>query len=235
MPLALLIPPILGQRPRTEKPQIYLPVTYALNTFGLAFATISSLFVWLFLEKRQEIALAFRTTFYRDGHGLSTKDGPSRQKLQLQYKEVPAWWYSAAALVALGVGLFAHEYYPVQLRWYGVIFAMAVSAIFFIPVSFPSKHRPSIFLTMYTACLGVCHKQHEDSNRHLLLNHRRIRVGRKGSGQHLVLQRWIHFRHQGTGLCTRPEARHILQCLCSTCYPIVAQGSTLTPFFLDSP
>ncbi|EEU39966.1 uncharacterized protein NECHADRAFT_39200 [Fusarium vanettenii 77-13-4] len=113
---------------------IYLPVTYALNTFGLAFATISSLFVWLFLEKRQEIALAFRTTFHRDGHDLSAKDGPSRQKLQPQYEEVPAWWYGAAALVALGVGLFAHEYYPVQLRWYGVIFAMAVSAIFFIPV-----------------------------------------------------------------------------------------------------
>lgn len=197
---------MLGQRPHTEKLQIYLPVTYALNTFGLAFATISSLFVWLFLEKRQEIALAFRTMF--------DKDGPSRQKLQPQYKEVPAWWYATAALVALGVGLFAHEYYPVQLRWYGVIFAMVVSAVFFIPVSLVLIHWPSLLLTIYTACLGICYQQHEDSNRYLLSHHRRLCVGRKGSGQYLVLQRWIHFRHQRTGLCTRPETRHILQCLC---------------------
>ncbi|RSM05365.1 hypothetical protein CDV31_009603 [Fusarium ambrosium] len=114
---------------------IYLPVTYALNTFGLSFATISSLFVWLFLEKRQEITLAFRTALYGDRNGSSVKDGPSRQRLQPQYKEVPAWWYASAALIALGVGLFAHEYYPVQLRWYGVIFAMVVSAIFFIPLA----------------------------------------------------------------------------------------------------
>lgn len=40
-----------------------------------------------------------------------------------------------AALVALGIGIFTYEYYPVQLRWYGVIFGMVVSSVFFIPVS----------------------------------------------------------------------------------------------------
>ncbi|KAM5345937.1 hypothetical protein ACJ41O_011798 [Fusarium nematophilum] len=118
-----------------EYSPIYLPVTYALNTFGLSFATISSLFVWLLLEKRQDIALAFRAARWRHRHGPSGEDSPPRQSLQPQYKDVPMWWYAAAALVALGIGLFAHEYYPVQLRWYGVIFAMAVSAIFFIPLA----------------------------------------------------------------------------------------------------
>ncbi|KAM0231407.1 hypothetical protein ACHAPO_008517 [Fusarium lateritium] len=111
---------------------IYLPVTYALNTFGLSFATISSLFVWLFLEKRQELIQTFRSAFQPL---RVTERGSTRDKLQPNYEPVPQWWYMASAVVALGIGLFTYEYYPVQLRWYGVIFAMAVSSIFFVPLA----------------------------------------------------------------------------------------------------
>ena len=64
--------------------------------------------------------------------------GPTRDKLQPQYEAVPQWWYMTAALVALGIGIFTYEFYPVQLRWYGVIFAMVVSSVFFVPVSTPT-------------------------------------------------------------------------------------------------
>jgi uncharacterized oligopeptide transporter (OPT) family protein len=111
--------------------QIYLPVTYALNTFGLSFATISSLFVWLFLEKRRELIQTFRSALQSM---RAEKKDFTRDKLQPNYEPVPQWWYMASTLVALGIGLFTYEYYPVQLRWYGVIFAMAVSSIFFVPV-----------------------------------------------------------------------------------------------------
>ncbi|KAF4345046.1 OPT family small oligopeptide transporter [Fusarium beomiforme] len=110
---------------------IYLPVTYALNTFGLSFATISSLFVWLFLEKRNELVRTFRDSC----KSLKTKNTPTRDELQPQYDAVPLWWYVVAALVALGIGIFTYEYYPVQLRWYGVIFGMVVSSVFFIPLA----------------------------------------------------------------------------------------------------
>ncbi|KAF9774159.1 hypothetical protein IL306_007909 [Fusarium sp. DS 682] len=110
---------------------IYLPVTYALNTFGLSFATTSSLFVWLFLEKRHELVRTFRDAC----KSLSTKNTSTRDKLQPQYDAVPLWWYTAAAFVALGIGIFTYEYYPVQLRWYGVIFGMVVSSVFFIPLA----------------------------------------------------------------------------------------------------
>ncbi|KAJ4264521.1 hypothetical protein NW762_005723 [Fusarium torreyae] len=115
-----------------EYSHIYLPVTYALNTFGLSFAPISSLFVWLFLEKRQEIMKTFRDA--RQSF-TSVKGTTSRDRLQPQYEAVPLWWYMIAALVALGIGIFAYEFYPVQLRWYGVILAMTVSAVFFIPLA----------------------------------------------------------------------------------------------------
>ncbi|KAF5685965.1 OPT family small oligopeptide transporter [Fusarium circinatum] len=110
---------------------IYLPVTYALNTFGLSFATISSLFVWLFLEKRQDLVRTFRDAC----KSLTSKNTSSRDKLQPQYDAVPLWWYMIAALVALGIGIFTYECYPVQLRWYGVIFGMVVSSVFFVPLA----------------------------------------------------------------------------------------------------
>ncbi|KAF5557456.1 OPT family small oligopeptide transporter [Fusarium mexicanum] len=110
---------------------IYLPVTYALNTFGLSFATISSLFVWLFLEKRQDLVRTFRDAC----KSLTSKNTSSRDRLQPQYDAVPLWWYMVAALAALGIGIFTYEYYPVQLRWYGVIFGMVVSSVFYIPLA----------------------------------------------------------------------------------------------------
>ncbi|KAL2883275.1 hypothetical protein SGCOL_001469 [Colletotrichum sp. CLE4] len=111
---------------------IYLPVTYALNTFGLSFATIASLFVWLVLEKRRHIAAAFRST--QLSALLGGKIIP-RHNPQPGYKAVPLWWYWITALLALGFGIFACEFYPVQLRWYGVILSFAVSAIFFVPLA----------------------------------------------------------------------------------------------------
>lgn len=64
------------------------------------------------------------------GHKVIPRDKP-----QPAYKTVPLWWYWVATALALGFGIFACEFYPVQLRWYGVLLAFAVSAIFFIPVS----------------------------------------------------------------------------------------------------
>lgn len=103
-----------------------------MNTFGLSFATIASLFVWLFLEKRRSIAAAFQAS--RLPALLGRKTVP-RENPQPGYATVPQWWYWIAALLALGLGIFACEQYPVQLHWYGVLLAFAVSALFFIPVS----------------------------------------------------------------------------------------------------
>lgn len=38
-------------------------------------------------------------------------------------------------MIALGLAMFACEYYPVQLRWYGALFAFLFSCVFFVPVS----------------------------------------------------------------------------------------------------
>ncbi|TQN64456.1 Glutathione transporter 1 [Colletotrichum shisoi] len=43
---------------------------------------------------------------------------------QPAYKAEPIWWYWIAC-----------EFYPVRLRWYGVLMSFAVSAIFFVPLA----------------------------------------------------------------------------------------------------
>ncbi|KAK6836994.1 hypothetical protein PG987_007489 [Apiospora arundinis] len=115
--------------------QIYLPVTYALNTFGLCLASIASLFVWLALDKRQAIADAVRSCLVPWNRFKAPAKQPGSRQEKGIYNEVPMWWYLCLLLASLGVAIFACEYYPVQLRWYGVIFAMAVSAVFFIPLA----------------------------------------------------------------------------------------------------
>lgn len=103
-----------------------MPATYALNMFGLSFATIPALLVWIFLEKRKEMSNAFRGILNIKSH-LHLRRGTA--------DSVPSWWYMASGLIALGLAMFACEYYPVQLRWYGALFAFLFSCVFFVPVS----------------------------------------------------------------------------------------------------
>ena len=53
--MVVLIPPSSQRASLTSFNQIYLPVLYAIKTFGLFFASVVSLFVWLLLEKGQSV------------------------------------------------------------------------------------------------------------------------------------------------------------------------------------
>lgn len=114
--------------------QIYIPITYALNTFGLCFASITAMFAWILLEKRQALADAFRGISLPFSLGRRQVEEPIKPP-QIQYKEVPTWWYWVLLSVSLAIAMFTCEFYPVQLRWYGALFAMAVSAVFFVPLA----------------------------------------------------------------------------------------------------
>ncbi|PMB68527.1 Glutathione transporter 1 [Beauveria bassiana] len=121
---------------------IYLPVTYALNTFGLCFASIAALIVWLILEKRQEIYEGFCNSSLAVTLGLAPKT--EKTVREQAYGTVPTWWYLVATAVSIGVGIFACEYYPVQLHWYGVLLAMLISAFFFIPHSHQNRKQDTL-------------------------------------------------------------------------------------------
>lgn len=103
-------------------------MTYALSNFGLQFAAVMALIVWFVLEKNAALrksASAFNS--WIKAPGKDTGKGI--------YKDVPVWWYALTGGVSLFCLILACEYWPVQLPWYGVLLALAVSSILFVPVS----------------------------------------------------------------------------------------------------
>lgn len=55
-------------------------------------------------------------------------------RLMQHYEDAPLTWYLATFLAMLAIGIFVVEYYPVYLPWYGLILALTITAILFIPV-----------------------------------------------------------------------------------------------------
>lgn len=111
-----------------------MPITYALNMFGLSFATLSALLVWVFLEHRQSMADAARRV-----PKLVMESLPGRSRSQGQDEtgasDVAVWWYLVGCVLALFMAIFAVEYWDAELRWYGVLLACAVALAFYPPVS----------------------------------------------------------------------------------------------------
>ncbi|KAJ5311901.1 hypothetical protein N7508_002731 [Penicillium antarcticum] len=113
---------------------VYMPITYALNMYGLSFATLSALLVWVILEKRHVMADAAR----RVPH-LIIESLPGRSR---EYSEdergdpdVPLWWYLIGCILALCMAIFAVEWWNVELRWYGVLLACLVALVFYPPLA----------------------------------------------------------------------------------------------------
>ncbi|KAH0303562.1 OPT superfamily oligopeptide transporter, partial [Aureobasidium melanogenum] len=108
--------------------QLYLPITYALSNFGLQFAAVMALIIWFVLEKH--------TAFRRAPSAFkSWIRAPCKVTKEGTYKDVPVWWYALTGVASLFCLILACEYWPVQLPWYGVLLALAVSAILFIPLA----------------------------------------------------------------------------------------------------
>ncbi|KAL8335960.1 hypothetical protein RB601_000008 [Gaeumannomyces tritici] len=100
---------------------LYVPVTYTLNTFGLCFATLSSLFVWLYLEKCEPImgvakASSLGRLWWKSGNGEAAV---TLRNPQSRYSAAPTWWYWVLAF----------------LRWHGAIFSLFISLVFFVPLA----------------------------------------------------------------------------------------------------
>jgi hypothetical protein len=111
-----------------------MPVTYALNMFGLSFATLGALLVWVVLERRHVMVDAAKRV---PRLVLESLPGCSREHSEGERGDpgVPLWWYLIACIVALFMTMFAVEWWAVELRWYGVLLACAVALVFYPAVS----------------------------------------------------------------------------------------------------
>jgi OPT family small oligopeptide transporter len=55
-------------------------------------------------------------------------------RLMHRYPDAPMRWYLVTFILMLLMGVFVVEYYPVHLPWYGVLLALAITSLLFIPV-----------------------------------------------------------------------------------------------------
>jgi hypothetical protein len=190
-------------------------MTYALNTFALAVATLASLISWTALEHRGSIKTVLRDiTILRSS---SKRDTRPRQGAS-GTGDVPAWWYLICLALGLTLAIFAIEYWAIELRWYGVLLGFAVGGVFFFPVSQSFEYLPNYVERLpanQPDNVAVRKCKHESRHRSLLPHHRGIRLGRSSCRQHLVRRTRIHNYPRWSFLCAGYEALFILPCVSS--------------------
>ncbi len=103
---------------------LFLSTTFSL-TYGLSFATITSLIIHTALFNGKEIWYRFRRA--RE----ETPDVHTR--LMLKYPDSPHWWYGIIFVVMLTFSLVTVLVYPTHLSWWAFFVALLISCVFTIP------------------------------------------------------------------------------------------------------
>jgi OPT family small oligopeptide transporter len=156
--------------------RVYLPITYVLS-YGVQFAALSALVthttcwhgrdIWrqakeAFQEKDSKPDISYQpvpTSSGTNGH-MSSHSTPNptmdvHHRLMARYPDVPMVWYLLTFLSMLAIGIFTVEYYPVHLPWYGLLLALSITSILFIPVgivmAITNQHS-----SLYLICQLIC-------------------------------------------------------------------------------
>ncbi|KAH9871945.1 hypothetical protein J1614_006204 [Plenodomus biglobosus] len=76
-------------------------------------------------------------------------------RLMRKYDDVPMTWYLLTGVSMAAVGMFVVEYYPVHLPWHGLLLALGIGAILFIPIGIVmaiTNQQSSIYLICQLIC-----------------------------------------------------------------------------------
>ncbi|TGJ78882.1 hypothetical protein E0Z10_g9885 [Xylaria hypoxylon] len=87
---------------------------------------------------------------------LSREDVHNR--LMRRYKDAPIYWYLLTFISMTAIGIFVVEYYPVHLPWYGLLLALGICSILFIPIGIVmavTNQHSSIYLICQLICGAV--------------------------------------------------------------------------------
>ncbi|KAG6010090.1 hypothetical protein E4U21_000123 [Claviceps maximensis] len=79
-------------------------------------------------------------------------------RLMARYKDAPLSWYLLTFASMTAIGMFVVEYYPVHLPWYGLLLALGIGAIFFIPngiIMAVTNQHSSIYLICQLICGAI--------------------------------------------------------------------------------
>ncbi|KAI1763463.1 OPT-domain-containing protein [Hypoxylon sp. FL1150] len=87
---------------------------------------------------------------------LSNEDVHNR--LMRRYKDAPITWYLLTFITMSAIGIFVVEYYPIHLPWYGLLLALGICAVLFIPIGIVmavTNQHSSIYLICQLICGAV--------------------------------------------------------------------------------
>lgn len=76
-------------------------------------------------------------------------------RLMRKYDDVPIAWYVLTGVSMATVGMFVVEHYPVHLPWHGLLLALGIGAILFIPIGIVmaiTNQQSSIYLICQLIC-----------------------------------------------------------------------------------
>ncbi|KAH8912278.1 OPT-domain-containing protein [Coniochaeta sp. PMI_546] len=79
-------------------------------------------------------------------------------RLMKRYKDAPMTWYLLTFVTMTAVGIFVVEYYPIHLPWYGLLLALGICSILFIPIGIimaVTNQHSSIYLICQLICGAV--------------------------------------------------------------------------------
>lgn len=79
-------------------------------------------------------------------------------RLMRRYKDTPLSWYLLTLVSMTAVGIFVVEFYPVHLPWYGLLLALGICTILFIPIGIVmaiTNQHSSIYLICQLVCGAV--------------------------------------------------------------------------------
>ncbi|KAB5523870.1 OPT oligopeptide transporter protein-domain-containing protein [Coniochaeta sp. 2T2.1] len=99
--------------------------------------------------------LSQSTVSFEDGL-MSREDVHNR--LMKRYKDAPMTWYLLTFISMTAIGIFVVEYYPIHLPWYGLLLALAICSILFIPIGIimaVTNQHSSIYLICQLVCGAV--------------------------------------------------------------------------------
>ncbi|KAF2453513.1 OPT family small oligopeptide transporter [Lineolata rhizophorae] len=115
----------LDEAAYAEYSPLLLSTTFAL-TYGLSFATIASLVVYIYLNFRHVIVAQFKNA--------KTEKPDIHMKLMQKYPEAPIWWYAGLFLVMLALSYVTVLAYPTEFAWWAFTFAIVFSTVMTLPV-----------------------------------------------------------------------------------------------------
>ena len=141
--------------------RVYLPITYVLS-YAVQFAALTALVTHTACWHGRDIWRQTKKAFaernaadkpesngyqpvlnpsdsnsvpdYSQGSSEDTAAEDVHCRLMRRYPDAPLSWYLITLVLMLIMAIFVVEYYPVYLPWYGVLLALGITAVLFIPV-----------------------------------------------------------------------------------------------------